>query len=255
MSATEVPSASAPGPPGRIRIGTSGWAYPHWRGLFYPPDIRAGQELSWYCESFDSVEVNLSFYRLPLPRLLATWHDTTPADFTFAMKAGRYITHRLKLRQAAEALVNHIRRAVLLRTKLGPTLFQLPPSLRCDTGVLAAFLALLPGPLRFAFEFRHPSWFCDEVYQLLAQHRCALAIADAPDYPIAFEVTAEFVYVRLHGHTALYQSAYSEGELEEWARRAREWASTGRDVYIYFNNDFLARAPRDALRLRAILGQ
>lgn len=254
-AAVDATTAPIPRCPGRIRVGTSGWAYPHWRGPFYPADTRSGQELPRYCEWFDSVEVNLSFYRLPLPQLIAAWHDTTPPDFVFAMKAGRYITHRLKLRDAAEGLVNYIRRAVLLRTKLGPILFQLPPALGCDLDVLEGFLDLLPRPLRFAFEFRHPSWFCDGVYELLARHWCALTIADTPDYPIAFEVTAEFVYVRLHGHTALYQSAYSEGELEQWAARAREWSATGRDVYVYFDNDFLARAPRDALRLRAILGQ
>ncbi len=250
----EVAEAAQSRPPGRIRIGTSGWTYPHWRGLFYPADLRRGDELRWYCGQFDSVEVNFSFYRLPLPHMIAVWVETTPPGFLFAMKAGRYLTHRLKLRDAAEGLANFLGRAILLQAKLGPILFQLPATSRCDLEVLESFLELLPRPLRFAFEFRHPSWFRDEVYELLALQGCALAIADTPDYPISFELTAEFVYARLHGHTALYQSAYSDEELAEWAERARAWSAAGRDVFVYFDNDFLARAPRDALRLRMTLG-
>jgi uncharacterized protein YecE (DUF72 family) len=241
-------------PPGRILVGTSGWSYPHWRGLFYAADVRAGDELRTYCQSFDTVEINLSFYRLPMPQMVATWHDTTPPGFTFAWKAAKYITHRLKLRDAAEPVVNVVRRAVLLQTKLGPILFQCSPSLKCDLAALGEFLELLPRPLRFAFEFRHASWFADEVYELLARHGCALAIADTPKYPIAFELTADFAYMRLHGHQALYQSSYSGEELSEWARMIREWSEGGRDVYVYFDNDFLANAPRNALALKGMIG-
>jgi uncharacterized protein YecE (DUF72 family) len=144
---------------------------------------------------------------------------------------------------------------VLLERKLGPILFQFPEKFECDVERLRGFLPLLPQFLRFTFEFRHGSWFQDEVYELLRQHSCALTIADTPDFPLAFEVTAGFVYVRLHGGRVLYQSAYRDDELGEWARRATEWAEGGRDVYIHFDNDFMANAPRDALKLRRLLGQ
>jgi uncharacterized protein YecE (DUF72 family) len=238
-----------------IRIGTSGWTYPHWRGTFFPPGTRAVDLLPKYCESFDTVEVNLSFYRLPLPRAIGVWRDSTPPDFLLSVKAHRYITHHLKLLDAERPLWNFIRRMALLQPKLGPLFFQFPARFRCDVDRLEGFLKLLPDGLRFAFEFRHPSWFCQEVYDALAGHSCALALADTPDYPIAFELTADFVYVRLHGSRVLYQSSYSEQELREWAARAREWSADGRDVYVYFDNDFLAHAPRNALQLRCMLGQ
>jgi uncharacterized protein YecE (DUF72 family) len=211
--------------------------------------------LARYGEHFDTVEINLSFYRLPLPQVLAAWRDHTAPDFLFSVKGHRYLTHRLKLKDPAEALVNFVRRMALLQPKLGPILFQFPEAFACDRGRLGGFVDLLPPRLRFAFEFRHPSWFSGEVYDLLASRNCALTIADTPDYPIAFEVTADFVYVRLHGHRALYQSSYSEPELQEWAARAVEWSLAGRDVYVYFDNDFVANAPRNALRLREILNQ
>ena len=238
-----------------IRIGTSGWTYPHWRGTFFPVGTSTKQLLPKYCESFDTVEVNLSFYRLPLPRAISIWRDSTPPDFVLSVKAHRYITHHLKLLEASRPLWNFVRRMALLHPKLGPLFFQFPARFRCDVERLKGCLDLLPAGPRFAFEFRHPSWFCREVYEALASHSCALAFADTPDYPIAFELTANFAYVRLHGSRVLYQSSYSEEELQEWARRAREWAATGRDVYVYFDNDFLANAPRNALRLRQILGQ
>jgi uncharacterized protein YecE (DUF72 family) len=240
---------------GRIRIGTSGWTYPHWRGTFYPPDLKPAQLLPAYCTLFDSVEINHSFYRLPLVSMLASLWQATPPGFLFSVKAHKYITHRLKLKDAAEPLVNFVRRVALLQTKLGPILFQFPETFRCDAERLAGFLELLPRWLRFTFEFRHPSWFCDGTYERLREHGCALTIADTPEFPIAFELTAGFVYCRLHGSRALYGSPYTEEELQTWAQRAREWAAAGRDVFIYFDNDFLAHAPRNALRLRQIVGQ
>jgi uncharacterized protein YecE (DUF72 family) len=239
----------------RIRIGTSGWTYPHWMGTFYPADLKPSELLPAYCRLFDTVELNHSFYRLPLVSMLASLWQATPPDFLFSVKAHKYITHRLKLKDAAEPLVNTVRRLALLQTKLGPFLFQFPEKFACDLERLASFLELLPPWLRFTFEFRHPSWFRDEVYELLRRHACALTIADTPSFPLAFEVTAGFVYCRLHGSRALYGSSYTEEELQTWADRAREWSAEGRDVFIYFDNDFLAHAPRNALRLRGILGQ
>jgi uncharacterized protein YecE (DUF72 family) len=239
----------------RIRVGTSGWTYPHWRGTFYPPELKPRELLPAYCALFDTVEFNYSFYHLPRVSTLAGLWQGTPPDFLFSVKAHRYLTHRLKLQDAGEPLANVIQRVSLLQEKLGPILFQFPERFARDLDRLAGFLALLPPWLRFAFEFRHASWFEPELYELLARHGCALTIADTPDFPREFELTASFVYCRLHGSRVLYGSAYTEGELATWARRAQEWSAGGRDVFIYFDNDFLAHAPRNALRLRELLEQ
>lgn len=241
--------------PGRIRVGTSGWTYPHWMGTFYPPGTKPKDILPTYCELFDTVEINLSFYRLPMPPAFNKWRDGTPPDFLFSIKAHKYITHRLGLRDALPPLLNVLRRYSLLQAKLGPILFQFPERFHCDVERLRDFLPLLPPSLRFTFEFRHESWFAPEVYELLREHNCALTMADTPDFPLVFEVTADFAYARLHGGRVLYQSSYFDDELEQWGRRALDWSETGRDVYIYFDNDFLANAPRNALQLRRLLGQ
>lgn len=250
---TEEPANASEARIGRVLIGTSGWSYGHWIGDFYPPEAKPGQLLAEYCRRFDTVEINASFYRLPLvPMLIGLW-QTSPAHFVFSVKASKYITHRLKLRDAADPLGTFIRRMMLLYPKLGPVLFQLSPGFSCDLEVLARFMEALPEGLRYTFEFRHQSWFCDEVYALLKERDCALTIADTPRYPLVFEVTAGFVYCRLHGSRALYRSCYTEEELQSWAGRIREWSAEGRDVYVYFDNDFHAHAPRNALRLREIL--
>jgi len=240
---------------GRIRVGTSGWSYPHWMGTFYPPEVKASQLLSEYCRHFESVEVNYSFYHLPRVSTLAGLWQTTPSGFLVSVKAHRYLTHRLRLKDAAEPLANIVQRMALLQDKLGPILFQFPEKFPRDIDRLAGFLELLPPRLRFTFEFRHPSWFCPEVYERLGRHGCALTVADTPKFPLVFEVTADFVYCRLHGSRVLYGSPYAEEELQTWAERARGWSAEGRDVFIYFDNDFLAHAPRNAVRLREILGQ
>jgi len=148
-----------------------------------------------------------------------------------------------------------VSRYASLQEKLGPILFQFPKDFHCDIDRLREFLPLLPEFARFTFEFRHESWFTSEVYELLREHNRALTIADTPDFPVAFETTADFVYVRLHGGRVLYQSTYHDAELAEWGKRAQDWAADGRDVYVYFDNDFMANAPRNALMLRRLLGQ
>ncbi|MBM3497290.1 MAG: DUF72 domain-containing protein [Armatimonadetes bacterium] len=238
-----------------MRVGTSGWTYPHWLGTFYPPELKPRDLLPAYCRLFDSVELNYSFYHLPRVSTLAGLWKNTPADFLFSVKAHRYLTHRLQLEAAGEPLANIVRRASLLQEKLGPILFQFPEKFQCDIERLAGFLELLPPWLRFTFEFRHASWFREGVYDLLKRRRCALTLADTPEFPNVLELTADFVYCRLHGSRVLYGSCYTEEELQVWATRAREWSAGGRDVFIYFDNDFLAHAPRNALRLREILGQ
>ena len=233
-----------------MHIGTSGWTYPHWVGPYYPVGTGPRAMLAWYARDFGTVEINHSFYRMPLPHMLKTWRETTPPDFLFAIKVNRYLTHRLRLQVVAQPLVNFVRRAVLLGPKLGPLLLQFPETFRCDPARLAAFAKLLPERLRFAFEFRHASWFCDEVYAALADHGAALVLADAPDYPVVEQMTADFVYARLHGGEVLYRSPYTVPQLERWRDRIRGWCAAGRDVYVYFDNDFLAFAPDNAKRLR-----
>jgi uncharacterized protein YecE (DUF72 family) len=236
-----------------LRIGTSGWAYEHWRGgIWYPADVKRGEELEYYARHFDSVEVNSSFYHVPRETTFRTWAQKTPGRFLFALKASRYITHRLKLKDAAEPLGLVMSRASLLGHKLGPVLFQLSPSYQLDLDRLGEFTALLPRDKRFTFEFRHPSWFCDETYALLSSRNVALTIADTPEYPCAERMTADFVYVRLHGHEALYASNYSPEQLSEWAGKVRTWLGDGRDAYVYFDNDACAFAPRNALQLRRL---
>jgi uncharacterized protein YecE (DUF72 family) len=234
-----------------LRIGTSGWAYEHWRGgAWYPADVKRGGELEYYSGRFDSVEVNSSFYHVPRETTFRAWAEKTPDHFLFAVKASRYITHRLKLKDAAEPLRLVMSRASLLGHKLGPVLFQLSPSYTLDVDRLGEFAALLPRGKRFTFEFRHPSWFCDETYALLSSRNLSLTIADTPEYPCVERVTADFVYVRLHGHEALYASNYSPKQLSEWAGKIRTWLEDGRDVCVYFDNDACAFAPRNALELR-----
>ncbi|MGQ9731073.1 MAG: DUF72 domain-containing protein [Candidatus Zipacnadales bacterium] len=240
---------------GRIRIGTSGWAYPHWRGTFYPPQLKSGEFLVAYSQQFETVELNYSFYRKPSGSALSKWFATTPEEFLFSAKAYKHLTHRLQLADATEVLEDLLARLRLLGNKLGPVLFQFPQSFLLNLERLESFLVLLPSSMRFTFEFRHPSWFTERVYELLHQYSCALTIADSPTFPQAFEVTGDFVYCRLHGNRVLYSSSYTEKELEEWAERAQTWSTSGRDVFVYFDNDFHAHAPHNALQLRQLLGQ
>lgn len=238
-----------------VRIGTSGWSYKHWHdGVFYPADLKRGQELAYYVTVFDTVEVNSSFYHVPKESTLRGWRERTPQGFVFALKASRYLTHRLKLQDAQEPLELFCSRAELLGDKLGPILFQLPPSFHVDLELLASFVALLPREARFTFEFRSDTWFCDEVYGLLEEHNVALTVADAPRYPYVERATADFVYLRLHGHEKLYASDYSEEQLREWAGKMEAWVAQGRDVYCYFDNDLHGHAPANAATLRQMLG-
>lgn len=237
-----------------LRIGTSGWSYKHWHdGVFYPEDLKRRQELAHYVTVFDTVELNSSFYHVPKETTMQGWRQKTPDEFVFALKASRYITHRLKLADAQEPLALFCSRAELLGDKLGPILFQLPPSFHLDLDRLRSFVSLLPEDARFTFEFRSDTWFCGEVYSLFEKHNVALTVADAPRYPCVERATADFVYVRLHGHEKLYASDYSDEQLDEWAKKIRGWMDEGRDVYCYFDNDFHGYAPANAATLREML--
>lgn len=220
-----------------LRVGTSGWHYPHWRERFYPRGLAPGEWLRHYAGAFDTVELNNSFYRLPSESAFLSWREQTPPGFLFAVKASRYITHMKRLLDAGPALDELMRHAERLGDKLGPVLFQLPPHMSYDPERLEAFLSLLPRGHRFAFEFRDPAWLDAATYSLLREHGCALCVADSPRLPAVKETTADFVFLRFHGGRACADSLYTGEELDGWARTARAWLKKGFDVYAYFNND------------------
>jgi uncharacterized protein YecE (DUF72 family) len=242
--ATRIPTATP-----EIRIGTSGWCYPHWRGRFYPRGLSAAGELAFYARHFGSVEINNTFYRLPERRTLAAWRDSVPRDFLFAVKASRYLTHMKKLAAPAAAVRRFFRRIEVLGGKLGPVLFQLPPRWRCDAPRLGVFLDALPGGLRYAFEFRDRSWLTEAVYDALARRNAALCIYELASFQSPARITADFAYVRLHGPAAAYRGCYSPRALTGWARRLRQWAADGLAVYCYFDNDEAGYAAHNALQL------
>jgi uncharacterized protein YecE (DUF72 family) len=273
-----------PTSPGRtdreIRIGISGWRYPLWRGPFYPKGLPQREELRYAAQRLNSVEINGSFYSLQRPGLYRTWYEHTPDGFVFAVKGSRYITHMRRLRDLV-ALANFFASGVLaLREKLGPVLWQLPPTLQFDAATVRAFLSGLPQttveaaylarhhdqrlsgralthadaerPLRYAVEVRHPSYETPAFLDLLREHDVAVVLADSPGrWPVIHAATATFRYVRLHGAEELYTSGYNDESLEAWAKTIRDWAPA--DVYAYFDNDVKAYAPRDAMALIAKL--
>jgi uncharacterized protein YecE (DUF72 family) len=239
---------------GVVRIGCSGWNYAHWRnGVFYPPRLAARHWLEFYARHFDTVEVNSTFYRLPKVEAVRRWVEESPDGFLFAVKASRYLTHVKRLQDLGPGLATFLEQiAPLLDSpKLGPVLWQLPPNFRRDDERLAAALAGLP-PGRHCFEFRHESWFRDEVYDLLRDHGVALVIGDRPEVHAfqAHELTAGWTFVRFHAGTRGLRGNYSEGELREWADRIDAWRRRGVDVHAYFNNDWEGFAPRNALSLK-----
>jgi uncharacterized protein YecE (DUF72 family) len=287
----------------QIRIGISGWRYAPWRGAFYPKDLPQKDELRYAASMFPSIEINGSFYSLQRPESYARWYEHTPDDFVFAVKGGRFITHMKKLRNVESALANFLASGLFnLREKLGPILWQFPANFRYDEERVAAFLELLPPdtrsaariarrhdawlkgrtrvtvdrdrPLRHAFEIRHES-FCDPSFmRLLRKHNVSLVIAEtARRFPMLEDVTADFVYMRLHGDKELYRSGYGDKALERWAKRIEAWrkgseppdankcldlkppSKRARDIYCFFDNtDVKLRAPFDAQRLMSKLG-
>jgi uncharacterized protein YecE (DUF72 family) len=240
----------------RIRIGCSGWNYAHWRnGVFYPPRLPPRRWLEFYARHFDTVEINATFYRLPKEQAVANWVRESPPGFLFAVKMSRYVTHVKRLRDlppSIELFYSRIR-PLARSPKLGPVLWQLPANFHRDNERLAAALAALP-PGRHCFEFRHESWFADEVYDLLRRHEVALVIGDTPERPFqTLELTADWTFVRFHHGTRGRYSNYSERELEEWAQRIERWAQRA-DVYAYFNNDRNGYAVRNGSWLKKRLG-
>jgi uncharacterized protein YecE (DUF72 family) len=286
---------------GELRIGISGWRYEPWRRIFYPPQLAQHRELEFASRAFRSIEINGSFYSLQTPSSYQAWHDATPEGFLFSVKGPRYVTHILRLRNVLKPLANFFASGVFnLGAKFGPLLWQLPPSLRYDEALIESFLDLLPRnteqalklarrrdprmhgrsclridasrPMRHALEIRHDSFATERFIRQLRRHGVALVVADtAGKWPLLEDVTADFMYLRLHGDKELYASGYTDAALDRWADRIRAW-SQGReprdarlagsprrrrralDVYCYFDNDVKVRAPFDADRLMHKLG-
>jgi uncharacterized protein YecE (DUF72 family) len=230
---------------GRFRVGTSGWSYGHWRKLFYPAKLPTREWLAFYARHFDTVEINNSFYRLPAKETFRNWRTGVPREFIYAVKASRYITHVKRLAEPEEPLRTFLGRARVLGAKLGPVLFQLPPRWRANPDRLAAMLKLLPPKRRFVFEFRDPSWFNQDICELLRRRQVAFCIFHMVGLACPSWVTAPFVYVRFHGTSGKYGGGYPPRELARWAERIRDWLREGRDVYAYFNNDADGHAVRN----------
>jgi uncharacterized protein YecE (DUF72 family) len=237
-----------------VRIGTSGWLYPPWRGPFYPAKLAQARWLEHYAGRFDTAEINGTFYRLPTQATVARWREATPPGFVFSWKASRFITHMKRLRDPADSLNRVFAPMEALGRKFGPVLFQLPPQMRPDLPRLSDFLALLPADHRHVIEFRDPAWYTEPVFAKLAEHRIALCISDHHHAPAPWIATAPFAYVRGHGPDGRYAGSYSDGTLKAWAVKIAGWRAEGRDVFTYFDNDVGCAAPEDARRLKRLLG-
>ena len=234
-------------------IGTSGWHYEHWRHRFYPAQLTKAKWLEFYASRFTTVELNNSFYRLPSETAFASWHDSSPTNFTFAVKVSRFITHIKRLKDTEEAVANFVARAKILGEKLGPLLYQLPPNMHRNDERLESFLSTLPQGMKHVFEFRHQSWLDDRVFEILHKYNIGLRVFDMPSLSCPLVATADFAYIRFHGSTGLYFSCYSDEELADWAKRLAELAANLKVIYIYFNNDAEAFAVRNAKTLRTYL--
>lgn len=283
--------------PGDIRIGISGWRYEPWRGVFYPEKLAQRRELEYASSKFNSIELNGSFYSLQKPKNFQQWFAETPEHFVFSVKAPQFITHVRRLKDAEVPLANFLASGLLcLKEKLGPILWQFPPSLKFDATLFDHFFSLLPHtqkeagelgkdhdkwmdgrawleveqnrPLRHVVEIRHKSFACEEYIALLRKHRIGMVVADTPMWPCLMDITADFVYCRLHGSEKLYASGYTDKALDEWAGRIQRWAqgkeavdgdkasadeaptTNARDVFVYFDNDLKVKSPEDAMALQ-----
>ena len=210
---------------------------------------------AYYAQHFDTVELNNSFYRLPKPENFREWRDAAPPGFTYAVKASRFITHNLKLKNPQNALDNILSRAEELHEKLGPVLFQLPPRWSRNTERLDEFLSVLPKYHRYVFEFREPSWHCEEIYTVLRKHNAAYCIHELAGFQTDLTITADFTYVRLHGPgRGKYEGSYTEEQLQGWAQQIQQWSKRLKAIYMYFDNDQAGYAPANALRLKELAG-
>lgn len=236
-----------------VWIGTSGWQYRDWRGRFYPPQLPVSRWLEAYAAAFATVESNAAFYRLPERRTFEDWAARTPPDFVMAVKVSRYLTHIRRLREPAQAVARFVDRVAGLGAKLGPVLLQLPPQLRCDPERLDAALAEFPPSFRVAVEFRHPTWFVDEIRTLLTERGAALCLADRRRPLTPVWRTADWTYLRFHEGRATRRPCYGAAALRTWvARLANGWGPDA-ECWVYFNNDPRGCAPRDAARFAGLV--
>jgi uncharacterized protein YecE (DUF72 family) len=225
-----------------LYVGTSGYAFKEWKGPFYPKDLPDKQMLRYYGEHFRTVEINNTFYRMPKASVLEAWADAVPTDFRFVLKASQRITHIQRLKDAADPVLYLLQVAGALKKRLGPLLFQLPPNLKKDAARLRAFLALLPSQRRAAFEFRHPSWFDEEVFELLRDHQAALCLAETEGgLEVPFVATADWGYLRLR------RPDYSDADLKTWLRRVRE--QNWQDAFVFFKHEEEGKGPQFVKRL------
>ncbi|EPR16475.1 hypothetical protein M527_20550 [Sphingobium indicum IP26] len=237
-----------------IRIGCSGWNYRDWRGRFYPEKMAAKNWFAFYAEQFDTVEINNSFYRLPSPETVDKWREQAPSGFCYAAKANRYLTQMKKLRDCEEPLERMMASFAHFGDSLGPVLYQLPPHFTLDLPRLEDFLRIAPRHPVPVFEFRHPSWYVDEVYALLERHGAAFCVHDMPGSASPRLAVGTTAYVRFHGTTGKYRGSYSRERLEDWAEWMKARSREGQTVWAYFNNDYDAQAITDARILREAIG-
>jgi len=236
---------------GDIRIGCSGWSYPHWRKRFYPEKLPAREHFAFYARHFNTVELNNSFYRQPSRDRFVAWREQAPPGFVFAVKGSRYVSHirRLAVEQKSVDLIVDSARG--LGDKLGPVLFQFQNTFRLDLARLERFLPMLPADVRFSLEFRHDSWLVPAVFELLRAHKIALCIPDHPKMPKSLEITSDFTYIRMH--LPERGLGYDQRALQPWADRIIDWHGRGLDIFVYFNNDMEGRAIKDAQTLMSLV--
>jgi len=232
-----------------IRIGTSGWYYNHWVGKFYPADLSKSEWFEYYAKQFDTVEINNTFYHLPKQKSVQRWYQLAPKGFIYTVKANRYITHIKRLKGTSESLERFFEIAGLLKEKLGPVLYQLPPSLQKDLDLLKGFIKLLPKRRLSVFEFRHKSWYGEDTFKLLDKFGAAFCIHDLGGLETPRVITADLIYIRFHGPTGRYAGNYTKKALQNWADWIKEHKKEARGVYAYFNNDVAGHAIRNAKQI------
>ena len=240
----------------KIYVGTSGYSYQHWRCRFYPENLPSSKWLQFYSQHFKTVELNFTFYRLPLQKNFKDWYEKTPKEFKFVIKGSRFITHIKRLNNCRRPLREFFNRAKSLKEKLTCCLWQLPPSFKCDLERLDKFTKILKTHYSFCrhtFEFREKSWFNPQTYGILSKNNINLCIADSPDFKTPTESTSSFIYLRFHGSETTYGSRYSDKELRTWSRKAKNWLKDKKLLFAFFNNDAQAFAVDNALKFKELL--
>jgi uncharacterized protein YecE (DUF72 family) len=232
----------------RVRVGTSGYNYPEWKGTFYPSDLKPARMLPYYAERFGAVEINATFYRMPTPATVAAWAKAVPDAFTFVLKAPQRITHFARLKNVEELVRVFCDAARVLGSRLGPLFFQLPPSFKKDAGRLRELLAQLPSDLKTAFEFRHASWFADDVYEQLRARNAALCIADNEEGSTPAVATADWGYLRLRA------VEYTDTQLAEWIATMRRVGAAWQEAFVFFKHEEQGTGPALAKRFETLLG-